>query len=134
MKRHAFVVLAAGMLTAGCGAGPDGVAPSPLGHEHGIEIIRVQVLAGGDLARLDYRVRDIMKARETLSGDVRLVAEAGGTLPVLSVGRLGPMKQRPSPSGKLQFILFTNPGRALQKGGTAALDLGGGRVGGIPVS
>jgi hypothetical protein len=131
--RSGWWVVPACALAAACAGGPGGGSPH-LGHEHGVEILGVQLAAGGDLARLNYRVTDYEKARKALMGEVRLLAEGGETLPVVSVGRLGPMKQRPSATGRPQFILFTNPGRALRKGGTAVVALQEGRIAGVPVS
>lgn len=116
------------MLLGGCG-GPEGPAS-------GLEIIDVQLMAGGDLARLNYRVVDIAKAKRTLGGStpVRLMAEGGGALDVTSAGRVGPLRQRPSATGKRQFILFNNSARALKPGSRAVLIVGGSRFEGIPVS
>ena len=59
-------------------------------------------------------------------------AELG--LEVLSAGRLGPLRQRPSRSGKKQFVMFTNAGRALEPGASAVVVLGQARVERVPVS
>jgi hypothetical protein len=128
----ALIPVAAVALAAACAAPAGG--PQHPGHEQGLEILGIQLLAGGDLARLDYKVRDVEKARTALAGDVQLLTAEGRSLTVMSVGRLGPMRQRPSATGKLQFILFTNPGRTLRRGETAILALGEGRISGIPVS
>ena len=126
--------LTAGLLLAVCAGCSAPAAPPAPGQEQGLEIVGIQLLAGGDLARLDYRVLDIERARAALSGEVRLESESGATLSVMSVGRLGPMRQRPSATGKLQFILFTNPGRRLHRGESATVALGDTRVSGVPVS
>lgn len=103
--------------------------------EHGIQILGVQLTGGGDFARLNYRVVDYEKAKRALREEVRLSAE--GTerpLPVASTGRLGPLRQRPSQGGRLQFMLFTDFGHSLKKGGRAQLQIGTSSLTGIPVS
>lgn len=120
---------------AGCADRSAHDAPATLGSEYGIDIAGVSLRSDGDLAQLDYRVVDYEKAKVALKGEVRLVPAGGErSLDVTSVGRLGPMRQRPSSSGKRQFMLFTNTGRLLKKGDTAVLVLGAGRISGIPVS
>jgi hypothetical protein len=119
------------LVSVACGARP---SEDPAGR-NGIEILGVELLAGGDLAKLSYRVVDFEAAKEALQQDVKLVSEDGArALEVLSLARLGPMKQRPSRAGSRQFVLFTNSGRVLRKGGTAVLVIGQDRIGGIPVS
>jgi len=123
------------LLALACGTPPAEDSVQATARRHGIEVLGVQLLAGGDLAKLSYRVVDFEKAKEALRGEVRLLAEAGARpLEVMSLARLGPMKQRPSPTGARQFMLFTNPGRVLRKGGTVALAIGKERIAGIPVS
>jgi len=103
--------------------------------EHGIEILGVQLMGGGDFARLNYRVVDYEKAKRSLKGEVQLSAEGSERpLPVASTGRLGPLRQRPNASGRPQFMLFTNFGHSVQKGGRAQLQIGDSRLTGIPVS
>lgn len=102
---------------------------------HGVEILGLELRAGGDLAQLSYRVVDFGIAEVALRDEMRLRTGAGkGTLPVLSLSRLGPMTQRPSRAGTRQFVLFTNPGRTLKKGGTAILSIGPDEIGAVPVS
>jgi hypothetical protein len=119
---------------AGCSRS-DSPGPALPGAELGIEVLGIRLLAGGDLARLDFRVVDYDRARETFRGEIA-VLPAGGThaLAVLNTGRLGPMRQRPSRSGKKQFVLFTNAGRALEPGATAEVVLGDARIPDVPVS
>ncbi len=109
--------------------------PAGPGLEHGIEVLGVELMAGGDLARLNYRVTDYEKAKRALAGGIQLYA-SGDTraLAVTDVGRLGPMRQRPSRSGVKQFIMFTNSGRMLRSGTTAVLGIGPDRIPDIPVS
>lgn len=103
--------------------------------QHGIEILGVQLMADGDVVRLNYRVVDYDTAKRSLKGEARLLPEGGDRpLPVMSTGRLGPLQQRPSRLGRPQFMLFTNPGRALRAGDRAVLVVGEARVAGIPVS
>jgi hypothetical protein len=85
--------------------------------EHGIEILGVQLMADGDFARLNYKVVDYEKAKRALRGEVRLLPEGSERpLPVTSTGRLGPLRQRPSATGRQQFMLFTNQGRRSRRG------------------
>ena len=101
----------------------------------GIEVLGVQLMAGGDIARLTYRVVDYATAKRTLQAEVRLFKE--GTerpLGILSTGRLGPLRQRPTKDGRPQFMIFMNDGRSLRKGDHAVLTVGNARIAGIPVS
>ena len=105
------------------------------GAEFGVEILGVEMLAGGDIARLNYRVVDYDVARKAFDQPMRLhTADGGRALEVMQAGRLGPLRQRPSRTGKKQFILFPNNGRPLAPGGLAVLQIGEGRIAGIPVS
>ncbi len=108
---------------------------APRGAEHGIEVVAIRLTGGGDLAKLEYRVIDLEKARRALGGDLSIVGTNVTTpLPVLSAGRLGALRQRPSATGKRQYVLFRNAGLVLRPGDTAALLVGDERVEGIPVS
>ena len=119
---------------AGCSR-DESSEPALPGAELGIEVLGIQLLAGGDLARLDFRVVDYDRAKETFRGEIGVLSADGThTLTVLNTGRLGPMRQRPSRSGKKQFVLFTNAGRALAPGSTAVIVLGDARIPAIPVS
>lgn len=123
------------LLAAACGPRVPSDPLQAKAWEHGIEILGVQLTGGGDFARLNYRVVDYEKAKRSLKGEVQLSAEGNGRpLPVASTGRLGPLRQRPNASGRPQFMLFTNFGRSLQKGGRAQLQIGDSRLAGIPVS
>ena len=123
----------AALLSSSCSRPAPAVAAGP-GAEAGIEILGVELLAGGDLAALRYRVVDLPRASKALRGDVLLYAAASDRgLGVMSVGRLGPLRQRPAASGRREFILFTNTGRVLQRGSTATVAFDGRRIDGIPV-
>lgn len=118
-----------------CGSGAPSDPLQAKAWEYGIEILGVQLTGDGDFARLNYRVVDYEKAKRSLKGDVQLVAEGTDRpLPVASTGRLGPLRQRPSSSGRQQFMLFTNFARVLKKGDHAVLVIGTGRIDGIPVT
>jgi hypothetical protein len=119
-----------------CGSRPPADTLQAQAWEYGIEILGVQLTAGGEFVRLNYRVVDFRKAKRSLSGEFRLLPQGGErALPVTSVGRLGPLRQRPSSTGRPQFMLFTNHGPALRKGDTATLLIGAqGRIAGIPIS
>lgn len=138
-KTHRIIgTLAAALVLAlapGCGARVPADPLQAQAREHGIEILGVQLTGGGDFARLNYRVVDYEKAKRALKGEVRLSAEgAERPLPVASTGRLGPLRQRPSSNGRQQFMLFTDFGHSLKKGGRAQLEIGNSRLAGIPVS
>jgi hypothetical protein len=127
--------LALPMLLA-CGSRPPSDPLQAQAWKYGIEILGVQITAGGEFARLNYRVIDYQKAKRSLSGEFHLLPENGErALTVASVGRLGPLRQRPSATGRPQFMLFTNHGPVLRKGDTAVLLIGKqSRIAGIPVS
>jgi hypothetical protein len=137
MRRIRFTAAAAAALgiLAACATRE---APDPAreaARAAGVEILGVQLLADGALARLRYRVIEPEKARAALRGEPRLLAEDGtGALAVTSGGRLGPLRQRPSASGREQFMLFTNSGQVLKRGGRAVLEIGALRVAGIPIT
>lgn len=121
-------------LLAACGT-REQPAPESAGSETGVELLAVELTAGGDLARLNYRVVDVERARRTLQGNLLLRAgEEGPWLQVISAGRLGPMRQRPTAGGKRQFILFTNTGRVLARGQSAVLFAGKRRIAQVPVT
>jgi len=129
LRRWYFALLAVASIA--CGGSP----PAGPGAELGIEVLGVELMAGGDLAKLSYRVTDYETARKALGAPAMLYAGSDGPpLAVMSAGRLGPLRQRPSASGKQQYMLFTNNAKLLQRGGTAELRLGAIRVSGIPVS
>ena len=110
-------------------------APQPPPNPTGIEVLGVQLMAGGDIARLNYRVVDYATAKHALQADVHLFKEGGDRpLGVLSTGRLGPLRQRPTKDGRPQFMIFMNEGRSLQKGDRAVLSVGKARIAGIKVS
>lgn len=137
-RRHAIALSAAALLLpvlAACGTRAPSDPLQAKASTYGIEILGVQLMADGDLARLDYRVIDFERTKRKLKGEVKILPEgAARSLPVLSAGRLGPMRQRPSASGKRQFMMFTNSGRVLRKGDRAVLQIGEDRLPGIPVS
>ena len=114
---------------------PCGCSPARERNELGLEVLGIQLLAGGDLARLDFRVVDYQRAKRTLGGEIEILTADGGTkLEVLSAGRLGPLRQRPSRAGKKQFVMFTNAGGALAPGDSAVVVLGDARIERVPVS
>ncbi len=129
-----LAAVGAAILLAGCAAAPGETAKLP-GAEIGIQVLGVELLADGDIARLNYRVVDIKIARTAFDHEVRLSPSDGHrTLDIMQAGRLGPLRQRPSATGKKQFILFPNNGRVLTRGSEAILLVGDARITGIPVS
>ena len=139
MKPHrplSILALALAPWLLACGARAPSDPLQAQAWKHGIEILGVQLMANGEFARLNYRVVDYQKAKRSLQGEVRLFpADDERSLPVASTGRLGPLRQRPSPDGRPQFMLFTNGSHTLVKGGTAVLEIGRkDRITGVPVS
>ena len=126
------------ILTAlACSKGPDKRISSNPADSVGISVVGIQLLAGGDLARLNYRVTDYPLAKKSLGlGNSIRILPAGTSrpLPVTEAGILGPLRQRPSRGGKLHFVLFNNSGRILRAGDRADVMLGKVRVAGVPVS
>jgi hypothetical protein len=133
--RRTVIPAVALLLAAACAPGTTG-SPSPLrGGELGVEILGVELLAGGDIARLNFRVVDYDIARKAFDQPVKLsTADGSQALDVMQAGRLGPLRQRPSRTGKKQFILFPNNGRPFVRGGKAVLHVGDASVQDIPVT
>ena len=131
----ALVALSVAAAACSIGGGERAAAQGPAS-ELGIEVLGIQLLAGGDLARLDFRVIDYERAQAALRGRelAVLTADGGSRLEVLAAGGLGPLRQRPSRSGKKQFVMFTNAGRALEPGASAVVVLGDTRIERVPVS
>jgi len=124
--------LSVALVSCAGSAAPEALLP---GAEFGLQILGVELLADGDIARLNYRVVEYDAARRALDQTVRLqAAGTEGILDVMQAGRLGPLRQRPSRTGKKQFILFPNNGRPLVHGGKATLLIGASRITDIPVS
>ena len=139
MKRGDAIAFAAAAVLAALLAACGTRAPSdPLqakASKYGIEILGVQLMADGDLVRLNYRVVDYDRTKRTLKGEMKLFPEgAARSLPVMEAGKLGPMRQRPNATGRPQFMIFTNGGRTLRRGDRAVLQIGEDRLPGIPVS
>jgi len=136
MKRSSVLVL--GLALLGCLGCQSREAQDPVqsaAGEQGIEVLGVQLMADGDVARLNYRVVDYEKAKRSLQGEVRLLLEGPERpLGILSAGRLGPLRQRPARAGRPQFMIFMNPGRNLRKGDRVILAIGDARIPGILVS
>ena len=135
MFRGMWAGLLAAALPLACAA-PE--APDPAREAArlaGIEVLGVQLLGDGALARLRYRVIDVERARGAMRGEARLLPEgAAGAVGVTAGGRLGPLRQRPSAGGREQFILFTNARGVLKRGERAVFEVGELRVPGIPIT
>ena len=128
MKHAKLLAIVFVLLCLACSATPP---ENPVG----IEVLGIQLLADGDVVRLNYRVVDYAVAKKALQKEVRLYREgADQPLGVLSVGRLGPLRQRPTRDGRPQFMIFMNGGRSLHKGDRALLAIGDARIAGIQVS
>ena len=128
MRATAVLLIGFGLMGLSC-------TTAPPANPTGIEVLGVQLMAGGDIARLNYRVVDYDTAKRTLQGEVRLFREGTDRpLGVLSTGRLGPLRQRPTRDGRPQFIIFTNDGHRLRKGDRAVVSFGQARIAGVQVS
>lgn len=126
---RATAVLLIGLVLMGLSCAPAAEHPA------GIEVLGIQLLADGGVARLNYRVVDYEVARRALRAEVRLYREgADRALAVLSTGRLGPLRQRPVKDGRPQFMIFVNGEGGLRKGDRAVMTVGETRIVGIQVS
>jgi len=135
MRARGLLILGAILAAAACGPAAVQDPMQKSARRCGIQILGVQLMADGDVARLNYRVVDYDKAKVALRKSVHLYeGDRSRPLPVMATGRLGPLTQRPTRDGRPQFMIFTNPGRALVRGGRAALTIGEVRIEGIPVS
>jgi hypothetical protein len=136
MKKTVALLLASFLILACLACLREGVKRNPA-DSVGISVESIQLLAGGDLARLNYRVTDYPLARKSLGlGNSIRILPAGTSRPlsVTQAGILGPLRQRPSRGGRLHFVLFNNSGRILRPGDRADVLLGKVRVAGVPVS
>jgi hypothetical protein len=130
---RAWPVLVAALTVAGCGPGADRSADGAAA-DVGFEVLGIELMAGGDLARLNYRVIHTEKAAAALRLPLKLIPPEGGVeLSITSAGRLGPLQQRPGAPGGRRYLMFTNVGRALRPGMQATLAVGPTQVEGIPV-
>ena len=134
MRSMAAVAMALALLW-GCKAPAPQDPVQQQAREQGIEVLGIELMADGDVARLNYRVVDYVKAKRSLKGDARLFREGTDRpLTVMAAGRLGALRQRPTRDGRPQFMIFLNPGRVLRAGDRAVLTLGSARIAGIRVS
>jgi hypothetical protein len=128
MRASAFLLIGLALVGLSC-------TPQPPPNPTGIEVLGVQLMAGGDIARLNYRVVDYTTAKQALQAEVHLFKEGTDRpLGILSTGRLGPLRQRPTKDGRPQFMIFMNDARSLRKGDRAVLTVGKTRIAGITVS
>lgn len=106
--------------------------------ELGIEIVAVRLSAAGNLVDLRYRVVDIDRARLVLASSMhaRIVDRRTGSAGSVPMDeKLGPLSQNGNRvrAGQVLAVLFGNPNRALKKGDTVTIMLGGWEVDGLSI-
>jgi len=124
---------------AGCATAPDPVAATQAAQEesasvettYGIRVEGLRLTAAGSMLDFRYRVLDAQKAAPFLNGKVQpyLVDEArSAKLGVPNTPTLGRIRQTSRNNvihtDRSYFIMFGNPGKALQSGDKVSLLLG----------
>jgi hypothetical protein len=103
----------------------------------GIKVVSLRPTAGGQMLDLRFQVIDPAKAKPVLDKNKKayiLDGKTGKTLPV-PVTKAGSMRQatlKPE-TGRVYFILFSNPNRMVTEGGSVSLLIGDFRKDGIIV-
>ncbi len=142
-------LLAAGLLVGACASNPaiardPDSAPPGTGqcatvNGIGISVVALRLSEGGNLLDLRYRVTDPAKAHELLNRHVSPYLQdpaTGAKLTVPDMPYVGALRQTATEplAGKVYFILFWNPGRAVKPGQKVQLVLGGKVVDDLVVS
>jgi hypothetical protein len=102
--------------------------PSESENNFGIKILSLRPTAGGQMLDLRFQVIDPEKAKLVLDKNKKayiLDDKTGKTLPV-PVTKAGSMRQvtlKPE-TGRIYFILFSNPNRMVKEGGSVSLLIG----------
>jgi hypothetical protein len=145
---HRTALLCAGLVgialqLSGCATGPDAVGATQAVQEekpsvetaYGIQVEGLRLTAAGSMLDFRYRVLDAQKAAPFLNGKVQpaLLDEArGAKLGVPNTPKLGRIRQTSRNNvihtDRSYFIMFGNPGKALQSGDKVALLLGQVRI------
>lgn len=140
LQRAAFVglVMAVALQLTGCAVTPDlGLQTDKLSVEttYGIKVEGLRLTAAGSMLDLRYRVLDAQKAAPLLNGKIQpyLLDEArSARLGVPDTPTLGRIRQTARNNvihtDRSYFIMFGNPGKALQSGDKVALLLGSVRI------
>jgi len=141
---HRTALLCAGLVgialqLSGCATGPDPVDATQAVQEerpsvettYGIQVEGLRLTAAGSMLDFRYRVLDAQKAAPFLNGKIQpsLLDEArGARLGVPNTPKLGRIRQTSRNNvihtDRSYFIMFGNPGKALQSGDKVALLLG----------
>ena len=139
----ALAIIGHAALPACTASGAEGTQPensmlSDSEKKFGIKIISLRPTAGGQMLDLRFQVVDPEKAKPVLDRNKKayiLDNKTGKTLPV-PVTKAGSMRQttRKPETGKIYFILFSNPNRMVQEGGSVSLLIDDFRKDGIVVS
>lgn len=120
-----------GCATATASGTPADAQPSPVEATYGIKVEGLRLTAAGSMLDFRYRVLDAQKAAPFLNGKIQplLLDEArSAKLGVPDTPTLGRIRQT-SRNGVIKndrsyFIMFGNPGKALQSGDKVSLLLG----------
>jgi len=96
----------------------------------GIEIVALRLAQGGNILDLRYKVLDPAKAHDCLNRHVSPYLKdpaSGAKLTVPDMPYVGALRQTAAEplAGKVYFILFWNPGRAIKAGQKVQLVVGG---------
>jgi hypothetical protein len=105
-------------------------APEPLTlQQWGIEVEALRLSAADRMLDFRYRVKDPQKAHELLKNDQKpwLVDKATGLKLLMPAStKIGPLRQatlKPQ-AGKVYFVMFTNPGGVVKRGGKVDIYIG----------
>jgi hypothetical protein len=114
--------------TAAGASPPKGSSVSSSEKDFGIKVVSLRPTAGGQMLDFRFRVIDPEKAKAVLDKNKKaflLDSKTGKTLPV-PVSKAGPMRQatlQPE-TGRIYFMLFSNPGGLVKEGGRVSLVIG----------
>lgn len=131
----AFLLLlpVTGCIRGGTPSTPAQSAPPSLEEEWGIQIASLRVSAAGRI--IDFRYRVVDPAQAARLGDRKLrpclIDQASGTkLGVPNAPKVGALRQNTQPpiAGRIYFILFSNPGKAVKAGSKVTVVIGDCRV------
>ena len=103
--------------------------PDSIEEQWGIKIVAIRLSANGYMIDFRYRVADAKKALPVFNRKTKpyLIDQTTGTrLFVPTTSKLGPLRQTPKDPApdKKYFILFSNPGKLVKKGGKVTVVIG----------
>jgi hypothetical protein len=110
------------------------VEADDLAKKWGIEIVALRSSAAGMMIDFRYRVLDPDKAGIFLdrTKDAYLTDQESGLTVEVPVGKVGPLRQTTRAAkpvaGRIYFMLFSNPGRAIETGSKVTISIGDFRV------